>query len=131
METPQPVAGTRLLHNLALLYIALAHSTDQDLSNIEVDAITERLRGWEELGTGTVLSAFKHAMENYTQADPEASVRDAIEVLRMQLTQPQRTYIVQDLMDIAESDGRFLFKESTFIGRVAEAWDVHTGDLRV
>src|SRR5690606_23554502 len=34
------------LHDLALLYISLAHSTDDELATAEVEAITQKLNEW-------------------------------------------------------------------------------------
>ncbi|MEX1054417.1 MAG: hypothetical protein WED81_00200, partial [Rhodothermales bacterium] len=66
---------TTIQRDLALIYIALAHSTDQELSGPEVDAISKRLRAWQTHATQeTVLSAIKDALGAYTEATAKEEV---------------------------------------------------------
>lgn len=115
-----------ILRDLALIYIALAHSTDQDLSEVEVDAISDRLRAWQSQVTEeTVLSAIKDALEDYTQESAHPEVERAVRRVRDELDQQQREMIVDDLTEIAMADDKFLYEEGSFIGDLARAWDVH------
>lgn len=122
-----PVHAQRL-RNLALVYLALAHDTDHDLTNDEVDAITARLRPWAAVSAGTVVGALKQAMDLYASGEGDAHVRAALASLHDDLSDGERAQIVEDLMEIAEADGRFLFRESTFIGDVTRAWNLRSDD---
>ncbi len=114
----------QVLHHLALIYIALAHSTDEQLSEEEVNAIAERLRGWQHIKTETVLAALKKALDEYTQDGAEKQVLRSIDAVREALPIEQRRLILDDLMEIAMADDRFLFRESSFIGNLAQVWEL-------
>lgn len=114
-----------VLRDLALIYIALAHSTDQDLSTAEVEAISDRLRRWQtQVTQETVLSAIKDALEDYTQETAHAEVERAVRRVRDELSLEQRRVIVDDLTEIAMADDKFLSEESEFIGDLSRAWSV-------
>lgn len=112
-----------ILRDLALIYIALAHGTDQDLSQAEVDMISDRLRAWQsQVGEETVLSAIKDALEDYTQESAHPEVERAVRRVRDELTTEQREAIIEDLTEIAMADDKFLSEEGSFIGDLARAW---------
>ena len=114
-----------ILRDLALIYIALAHSTDQDLSEAEVKVISERLRAWQTEATEeTVLSAIKDALEDYTHERAREGVETAVRRVRDELDDEMRRKIVADLTDIALADDKFLYAEGSFIGELARAWNV-------
>lgn len=121
-----------ILRDLALIYIAMAHGTDQDLAEPEVQMISQRLRGWQTQATHeTVLSAIKDALEDYTHERAHAEVERAVQRVRDELDLELRQAIVNDLTEIALSDDKFLYAEGSFIGDLARAWDVHVTDQDV
>ncbi len=114
-----------ILRDIALIYIALAHSTDQDLSEPEVTTISERLRAWQTEATEeTVLSAIKDALEDYTHERAQNGLESAITRVRNDVDQEKRRMILEDLTDIALADDKFLYSEGSFIGELARAWEV-------
>lgn len=118
-----------ILRDLALIYISLAHSTDQDLSEAEVEMISQRLRAWQTDATEeTVLSAIKDALEDYTHERAREGVERAVRRIRDELDPEMRKVIVADLTDIALADDKFLHTEGSFIGELARAWDVRLSD---
>lgn len=118
-----------ILRDLALLYIAMAHSTDQELSEPEVQSISERLRAWQTQATEeTVLSSIKDALEDYTHERAHTEVERAIKRVREELDDDLRRRIVVDLTEIALADDKFLYAEGSFIGELARAWGVHIND---
>jgi len=126
METQKQASD--LIENLALIYIALAHAADHHLSDSEVNAIAERLRGWQNGTSKTVLSALKEALDDYVKEEAQERVNAAILTVRDHIPQHQRQQILDDLMEIAIADGKFTHGESSFIGGLAHAWDVHESD---
>lgn len=117
------------MRDLALIYISLAHSTDQDLSESEVEVISERLRKWHTQATEeTVLSVIKDALEDYTHERAREGVERAVRRIRDESDQEMRRTIVADLTDIALADDKFLHAEGSFIGELAQAWDVHVSE---
>ena len=125
MENPQDI-----LRDLALIYIALAHGTDQHLDDVEMDIIARRLQDVQPgVSQGTVLRAVKDALEAYTQDEASTSVEQAVERLRTEVPQSLRRRIVRDLTEIGKADDKFLYAEAAFIGRLIEAWKVNLTDL--
>lgn len=114
-----------VLHDLALIYLALAHSTDDQLSNEEIDAIATRLREWQNVKSETVLSAIKQALEEYLREDADVRVRQAVSSVKASIPEEIRRVLLDDLTEIAMADGKFLHEEGSFIGELAQAWDLH------
>ncbi|HET6569335.1 MAG TPA: TerB family tellurite resistance protein [Rhodothermales bacterium] len=127
METQKQ--AHEIIENLALIYIALAHATDHELSDAEVNAIAERLRGWQKGPSKTPLSALKEALDDYVQQEATDRLDAAIETIRASIPQEQRQQILDDLTEIAMADDKFTHRESAFIGQLSRAWDVHPSDV--
>ena len=120
-----------LLRDLALIYLTLAHGTDEDLSDEEVDTIAGELEEWqEEARRETVLSAIKEALALYERDDALDQVNAAIRSIGEEVDGEDRQLILDDLVEIAMADGQYMHEESTFIGELADAWNVsaHSGD---
>lgn len=118
-------SDTSVLSNLALIFIAFAHSTDDQLSDSESDAIAERLQSWTPKKHGSELEdAVEDALRNYVQEDATERLNRAISAVRNELDRDLRQNILDDLTDIALADGTFLFMEGSFIGELADAWDL-------
>ena len=110
----------RILHDLALVYLALAHGTDDRLDGAELDMVAARLAAVQaDLSGGTVLHAVKAALDAYTGREAEAQLRQAVGNLRTSVPPPMRRRIIRDL---GEADDRFLFEEASFIGELVAAW---------
>jgi len=60
-------AVARPLRNLALIYLALAHGTDHELTNDEVALMADRLRLYLDggLAQGTVVQAISEALRRH------------------------------------------------------------------
>lgn len=118
-----------LLRDLALIYLTLAHGTDEDLTDDEVDAIAGELHEWqEEVREESVLRAIKGALALYERDDALDQVNAAIQNVRENLSEEDRQLILDDLVEIAMADGQYMHEESTFIGELAGAWEVDVGD---
>lgn len=125
MESPK-----RVLRDLALIYIALAHGTDQNLDDAEMDIIARRLQDVQAgVSQGTVLSAVKEALDDYMQDDARHRVDEAVERLRVAVPQSLRRRILRDLTEIGKADDKFLYEEAQYIGELVEAWKVNLTDL--
>lgn len=118
-----------LLRDLALIYLTLAHGTDEDLTDTEVDAMANALHAWqEEVQQESVLSAIKGALGLYAREDALDQVNAAIHGVREHLAEQQRQTILDDLVELAMADGQYLHEESLFIGDLADAWSVSVPD---
>lgn len=117
------VQHQRILHDLALVYLALAHGTDDRLDGAELDMVAARLAEVQAgLSGGTVLHAVKAALDAYTGRDAEARLRQAVGNLRTSVPPPMRRRVIRDLTEIGKADDRFLFEEASFIGQLVAAW---------
>lgn len=128
-QAPSPEGRQYLLRDLALIYLTLAHGTDEDLTDAEVDIIASELREWqEEVHEESVLSAIKGALALYERDDALDQVNTAIRNVYSALSEEDRQMILDDLVEIAMADGQYMHEESTFIGELAKAWEVETRD---
>ena len=115
-----------VLRDLALVYIAMAHGTDQELDDAEADAIVDRLHRWQaEAENEEIQDAVGNALQSYAKGEAAGQVERAVASIQEVVPQDMRQLIIEDLIDIALADGKFLYAENTFIADLAEAWDVH------
>lgn len=114
-----------LMHDIGLMYVVLAHSTDEDLADDEIAAMVERLGDWEpELEEEQVRRVLREALEVYAQ-EPDASVyRDAVGAIQNGLSMIQRLALLDDLVFIAEVDGVLNPREKEMIATLAKAWHI-------
>ncbi|MEM6337188.1 MAG: hypothetical protein AAF752_11520, partial [Bacteroidota bacterium] len=62
-----------MLQNLALLYLAIAHGTDQSLTDDELEVMVRRLRDWApELSEDDVKMVILEASAVYLHGDRDA-----------------------------------------------------------
>ena len=125
MENPK-----RVLRDLALIYIALAHGADQNLDDAEMDIIARRLQEVQAgVSQGTVLRAVKEALDDYTQDDTSHRIDEAVQRLRVAVPQSLRRRVLRDLTEIGKADDKFLYEEAQYIGELVAAWKVNVTDL--
>ncbi|MDZ4701589.1 MAG: TerB family tellurite resistance protein [Rhodothermales bacterium] len=123
-----------LLHDMALICIVLAHSTDNNLSLHEIGAILERLGAWQpDLSKEALHEVFRGALQAYsTQPDREvltASTRS----IREALPPIQRIAFLDDLLHVARADGHVNQNEEAMLHALSKGWsvDIRLTDTRV
>lgn len=114
------------LHQLAYLYLVLAHGSDDYLTSAELDVITERLCVRRpDLEAAEVQDVVTEALAAYLDAeDPHKPALKAVVALRDHLTAAQRRAVLDDLVKIARADGLVLDDERTLLMRLASHWGV-------
>ena len=118
-----------VLHDIALLCIVLAHSTDNDLSEVEIAAILERLQDWApELSEDDVRGILREALAVYAEQPDRETLQRSIEAVRHTLPLMQRLVLLDDLVYIAHADGAYDELEQELIAALAQMWDVKLGD---
>ena len=114
-----------LLHDLGLLYIVVAHSTDNDLSDTEIAAILERLKRWQpNLDEGGLRAIIRRSLRFYSTGVQRADLQLSVSSLKDALPKIQRIAVLDDLTFIAESDGAISQNERDVIASVAKAFDL-------
>lgn len=118
-------AVARPLRNLALIYLALAHGTDHELTNDEVALMADRLRLYLDggLAQGTVVQAISEALRLHQDAEHAARhLEAAIDTVGASYPDHILRRILNDLTQVASVDGKVLHAEAQFLGRLAQAW---------
>lgn len=114
-----------LLHDLALLYLGLAHGADEDLDPQETMEIAAKLRRWQpDKDPALIDHVIREATLTYLNGANDQRMHEAVHVLGGQLNKNLLKAILDDLVDIARADGTVVPGETTFIGEIADAWDL-------
>lgn len=119
--------GTRWgdAHDLALIYLGLAHGTDDELSRTEIHAMVHTLAKWlPEIERDEILETLRVAMERYAEGPREILVEQAVERLGLTLDSDQRRRALADLVRIANADGIFLDTEEDLIVHLQTEWKI-------
>jgi uncharacterized tellurite resistance protein B-like protein len=115
-----------LIHELTFLYIIVAHSADNDLSNREIEIILDRLQEWQpELSQEALRDVFRRALQVYADQPEAALIEDSVEALKEALPVVQRLTALDDLNTVAQADGALSENERALILNLAQAWDVN------
>ncbi len=118
------------IHDLATVYIALAHRSDDDLSQTELDAIARKLGEWLPAAIpGEVTTIVSDALRAYADDDAIQLVRDAVARLKVRVPPHQRAAIFADLEYIARADDIVLVEEMAIIAELASAWGIELAGL--
>lgn len=114
---------TPLLHDLALLYLALALGTDGELSREELAAIMDQLQSWAP-GADPALCehALREAVLSYGNGVDAERIDALVDGLRSGLGAEGRARVLADLRTLALSDAVVRTQETAFIDRVERAW---------
>lgn len=117
------VDGWMELHEMALLYVALAHGTDHELAPEEVRTGIELLRKWApKYPAGIAEKTFHEVLLSYLSQERDQLLALAAEGLRQTLSAAARVQILNDLADLAYADGQLLPLEATFIQQLSRYW---------
>lgn len=115
------------LHDLAMVYLALAYGTDRILSDEELDAIVESLKAWDtSLEHEAIQELVLETMAVFLEGNPRDEVVDCINTLKRTLSRQQRIQALKDVVRIAKADGIVLGSEHDLISVLAQAWEVKT-----
>lgn len=124
------VDGWMELHEMALLYIALAHGTDHALVPEEVKTGIDLLRKWApKYPVNLAEKTFSDVMLSYIGQERDQLIQLAAEGLRQTLSPEAQVLILNDLTDLAYADGKLIPLEVSFIQQLAGYWNL-TARLR-
>jgi len=118
-----------VMHDLALIYIIMGHSTDGHLSENEIKVMIERLGQWEpDLDEKQLRDILRSALQYYGQGPSSQDIQDSIEAIKEALPRSQRLIIIDDLVTIARADGEVGEGEKDVVERLSSAWHI---DVRI
>ncbi len=124
METGHRIPPT-LLHDLAYLYLELAHGADHSLDASERWAIEAKLREWQPNQNPKLIEhVIREAVLTYMDSPGREMLYHIIEELGEALPDALRVQVLWDLSDIAAADGKVLATEEGFIQRIAREWGI-------
>lgn len=128
LETPEmgdEESDWSVLHQMAFIYVVVAHSSDDELNPAEIEAIVDRLRGWDgNLDDGAVRDVVRDAVAFYAQEPGEEVLGKTIVTIKNTLPPMRRLILLDDLYYIAHADGTFSENERAMITSLADAWGV-------
>lgn len=109
--------------NVALLFIALAHRTDGDLSLNEIDVILKKLQGHLP---GADEATLMYLMQEALCAYDEGRILDAVEAaaheVRTRASSGTRARLTQEMFEVAAADGFTRSDALRYIGRMNLMW---------
>lgn len=115
-----------LIHEIAFLYVLVAHSAENELSSEQLDVMLERLQEWQpERSTEQVRDVLRRALQVYADQPEEALIRDSVEALKEALPCVQQLTVLDDLYTIVRAGGHLTRNERQLILSLARAWDVN------
>ena len=113
------------VHDLALIYLALAHRADDELSQRELDAITKKLAEWLPAALPSdVVIIVSEALHVYARGADDHLISRAVARVKQAVPQHQRSAIITDLEYVARADDVMLVEEKAIISELARAWGV-------
>lgn len=116
-----------LIHELAFLYIVVAHGGDNDLSSAEIDVILDRLHEWQpQRSEDELRDIFRRSLQVYADEPGQSLIQSSVEALKEALPVVQRLTALDDLTTVACANGGGLTQnERELIMNLARAWDVN------
>jgi uncharacterized tellurite resistance protein B-like protein len=116
-----------LIHELAFIYIVVAHSSDNELSDAEIDVILDRLHEWQpQRSEDEVREAFRRSLQVYAEEPGQALIQASVETLKEALPVVERLTVLDDLNTVAHAEeGKLTRNERELIMNLARAWDIN------
>lgn len=115
-----------LIHELAFLFLVVAHIANNELSDDEIVVILERLQEWQpDLGPEEAREVVRSSLQVYVEGEQEALIRESMTTLKNALPDVQRLAVLDDLHCVARADGQVTDNERDLITSLARAWDVN------
>ena len=113
------------IHDIALVFLTLAYSTDSNLTDGEVDAISAAIRKWKpDLSDQEIHEIVLESASVFFESDAEKEFVQSVRSLGEALKIEQRRDVLEDVMRVAEADGVLLNSEQNLLSVLASAWDI-------
>ncbi len=127
MDSHESADAWTVVHDLALVYLALAHQADDDLSQRELDAIVKKLAEWLPAALpADVVIIVSESLQAYARGLDASAITAAVGRIKRAVPLHQRAALIADLEYVAEADRIVLVEEKTIIAELARAWGVES-----
>lgn len=125
MNTHHTESGWTPVHDLALVYLMLAHRADDELSQSELDAITKKLSEWLPASLPSdVVVIVSEALHVYAAGLESDALTKSVDRIKAAVPRHQRAALVADLEYVARADNVMLVEEKAIISELAAAWGI-------
>lgn len=112
-------------HDLALLLITVGYSSEQDLTDEELDSVFESIARWRPDDTmDEVREIVFEAVAVFQESDIDEEVARSIRSLKTSLSREQRERAMRDVLAVAEADGIIQNNERSLLAVVGDIWDI-------
>ncbi|MGM0706603.1 MAG: TerB family tellurite resistance protein [Bacteroidota bacterium] len=127
-NTTAEVEGTSddwsLIHELAFLFIAIAHAGNNELNTDEIAMLRKRLQPWHpDFDEEAIDDVIRTALRVYADAD-EDLIQHVVQTLKQALPDVQLLAVLDDIYCMARADGPVTDAEEALIATLGSAWDV-------
>lgn len=113
------------LHEMALIYLALLNSSDDDLRSDSVAVTRDLLRSWfPDIDDQRLDQVIEDVLLIQLSTLSDRMLSTAVESLRQSMPRDQRIAVLSELADVAMADGFVIPDEASFIERLAQEWDI-------
>lgn len=113
-----------LIHELAFLFIAIAHAGNNELNTDEIEMLRKRLKPWHpDLDDDALDDVIRMALRVYAEAD-EDLIQGVVQTLKQALPDVQRLAVLDDIYCMARADGPVTDAEESLIDMLGAAWEV-------
>jgi uncharacterized tellurite resistance protein B-like protein len=113
------------LHEMALIYLALLNSSDNDLRSDSVPVTRDLLRSWfPDIDDQRLDQVIQDVLLIQLSTLSDRMLSAAVESLRQSMPRDQRIAVLSELADVAMADGFVIPDEASFIERLAQEWDI-------
>ena len=124
-HTPAGPSDWGALHDLALLYLALAHGTDLEIDPSEQTTMIQKLQDWNpSLNEGRATKIFEEVMLTYLGGHSREMLDTAVASIKQSMDKDKRIAVLNDLAELASADGTIVPGEVTFIQDLARFWEI-------
>ena len=114
-----------VLHDVALIYLALAHGTDLEIDPSEQATMVEKLKAWyPEAGAWRIRQVLQEVMLTYLGEHSRQMVDAAMASIKASMSKEERIGVLNDLAELATADGTIVPGEVSFIRQLASYWEV-------
>ena len=116
-------------HDLALLLITVGYSSEQDLTDEELDSVFKSIAGWRiDDSPEEIREIVFEAVAVFQASDVDEEVARSIRSLKNSLSPEQRERAMQDVVAVAEADGIIQDSERSLIAVVGDIWEIAQKD---